>query len=222
MNSRAGHAEGARAAPAAGAEEHGYVEHLATNLYFDRHFETQAAKVLPGEYYVTRRDMVLVTVLGSCVTACIRDCDSGIGGMNHFMLPEERGSARGVLSASARYGNYAMEVLINHLQKMGARRNRLEAKVFGGGAVLESLVSSNVGARNAEFVLDYLKTEKIPVVAKDLLDSYPRKVYYFPLNGRVLVRKLHRVHNDTLFAREKAYRSRLVESRVEGDVELFT
>jgi chemotaxis protein CheD len=112
-------------------------------------------------------------------------------------------------------------VLINHLFKMGARRNRLEAKVFGGGAVLASLSSSNIGARNAEFVLDYLKTEKIPVVAKDLLDSYPRKVYYFPETGRVLVKKLHRVHNETLFSRERDYKDRLSGTRVEGDVELF-
>jgi chemotaxis protein CheD len=115
-----------------------------------------------------------------------------------------------------------MEVLINHLQKMGVRRNKLEAKVFGGGAVMASLVSTNVGVRNAEFVLDFLKTEKIPIVAKDLLDSYPRKVYFFPQTGRVLVRKLHRVHNDTLFTREKEYRSRLSETKVEGDIELFT
>lgn len=223
MNSHAGRGERAKSHAAHADEhgaEHGFVEHLASNLYFDRHFELQAAKVLPGEYYVTRRDMVLVTVLGSCVTACVRDGELGVGGMNHFMLPEE---ARGdVVSSSARYGTYAMEVLINHLLKLGARRNRLEAKVFGGGAVLESLASSNVGTRNAEFVLNYLKVEKIPVVAKDLLDSYPRKVYFFPGSGRVLVRKLHRVHNDTLFSREKAYRSRLVESKVEGDIELFT
>lgn len=200
--------------------EHGPLEHLASNLYFDRLFALPAIKVLPGEYYVTQRDMVLVTVLGSCVTACVRDVDSGVGGMNHFMLPEDGG--RGVASVSARYGTFAMEVLINHLQKLGARRSRLEAKVFGGGAVLDSLPSSNVGARNAEFVLDYLKTEKIPVVAKDLLDSYPRKVYYFPQSGQVMVRKLHRVHNDTLFVREKAYRSRLAETKVDGDIELFT
>ena len=114
-----------------------------------------------------------------------------------------------------------MEVLINHSLKMGARRNRLEAKVFGGGAVMASLSSSNVGTRNAEFVLDYLKTEKIPIVAKDLLDSYPRKVYYFPDSGRVMVKKLHRVHNETLFTREKDYKARLSSSKVEGDVELF-
>ncbi|MBK9446465.1 MAG: chemoreceptor glutamine deamidase CheD [Betaproteobacteria bacterium] len=202
------------------APDDGYVEGFATNLYHDRNFDSPAAKILPGEYFVTEKEMVLVTVLGSCVAACIRDTESGIGGMNHFMLPDEGGKE--VVSNSARYGTYAMEVLINHLLKNGARRNRLEAKVFGGGAVLESLTSSNVGARNAEFVLNFLQMEKIPVMAKDLLDSYPRKIYYFPNSGRVLVRKLHRVHNDTLFSREKEYRSRLSRSEVAGDIELFT
>lgn len=194
-------------------------EHLATNRYFDRNFQTDAIKVLPGEYFVSRSDEVLVTVLGSCVSACIRDLDSGVGGMNHFMLPDEGG--REMVSASARYGTYAMEVLINHLLKVGGRRSRLEAKVFGGGAVLEALSSSSVGVRNAEFVLSYLKMEKIPVVAKDLLDSYPRKIYFFPKSGRVMVKKLHRVHNDTLFVRERDYRARLQAEKVEGDVELF-
>jgi chemotaxis protein CheD len=202
------------------APDHDYVEGFATNLYHDRNFDTHAAKILPGEYYVTTRNMLLVTVLGSCVAACIRDNESGVGGMNHFMLPDEGG--KDVISRSAIYGTYAMELLINHLLKSGARRNRLEAKVFGGGAVLESLTTSKVGTRNAEFVLKFLQTEKIPVVAKDLLDSYPRKVYYFPGDGRVLVRKLHRVHNDTLFSREKEYRTRLEHSGVSGDIELFS
>lgn len=198
---------------------HAYDEHLASNRYFDRHFDTEAAKILPGEYFVSSQGMLLVTVLGSCVAACIRDADSGIGGMNHFMLPDDGG--RDAVGTSARYGTYAMEVLINHLLKLGARRQRLEAKVFGGGAVLASLASSNVGERNAEFVLNYLKTEKIPIVAKDLLDSYPRKVYYFPDSGRVLVKKLHRVHNDTLFNRESDYQARLSQAPLAGDVELF-
>lgn len=199
--------------------EHGYDENLATNRYYDRHFDSEAAKILPGEYFVTNSGMLLVTVLGSCVAACIRDTKSGMGGMNHFMLPDDGG--RETVGASARYGTYAMEVLINHLLKMGARRNSLEAKVFGGGAVMASLSSSNVGTRNAEFVLNYLKVEKIPIVAKDLLDSYPRKVYYFPDTGRVMVKKLHRVHNETLFTREKDYKDRLSGAKVEGDIELF-
>lgn len=198
---------------------HAYDESLANNRYYDRNFGVEAAKILPGEYFVSDQGLLLVTVLGSCVAACIRDVEAGIGGMNHFMLPDDgRGDS---LGSSARYGTYAMELLINHLLKNGARRSRLEAKVFGGGAVLSSMTTSNIGARNAEFVLNYLKTEKIPVVAKDLLDSYPRKVYYFSQSGRVLVKKLHRVHNETLFSRERDYKDRLSGTKVEGDVELF-
>jgi chemotaxis protein CheD len=177
-------------------------------------------KVLPGEYYVTSSSMVLVTVLGSCVSACVRDREKGIGGMNHFMLAEATDDD--VISASARYGAYAMEILINHLMKMGARRSSLEAKVFGGGRVMSSLASSQVGERNCNFVMDFLETEGIPVVAKDLLDVYPRKVYFFPDTGRVLVKKLVRMHNDTLLRRENEYSARLIEAPVSGDIELFT
>jgi chemotaxis protein CheD len=200
--------------------ELGFVEHLAGNRYFDRQFEAEAVKVLPGEYYVTGADIVLVTVLGSCVSACIRDREKGIGGMNHFMLAEA--GDKNIVSASARYGTYAMEVLINHLLKLGARKSALEAKVFGGGRVLSSLPTSQVGERNCEFVLDFLATEGIALAAQDLLDVHPRKVYYFPTTGRALVRKLVRMHNDTVMKREKEYADRLSEAPVTGDIELFT
>lgn len=197
----------------------GIEEVLAPNHYFDRAFQTEAAKILPGEYYVTGRDMLLVTVLGSCVSACIRDKEKGIGGMNHFMLADS--TEVSPYSASARYGTYAMEILINHLLKLGARRGSLEAKVFGGGRVMAALSSSNVGERNCSFVLDFLRTEGIAVSAQDLLDVHPRKVYFFPNTGRVLVKKLTRMHNDTLMRREKEYAARLTEAPVSGDVELF-
>ena len=200
----------------------GYEERLAPNLYFDRIFDIDAAKILPGEYYVTRRDMLLVTTLGSCVAACIRDKTSGVGGMNHFMLPENAQDQGGWGASSTRYGTYAMEMLINQLLKLGARRENLEAKLFGGGAVIKQMSSANVGERNAKFGLEYLKTEGIPVVAKDLLDIYPRKVYFFPATGKVMVKKLRNMHNDTIAVREREYSSRLVESKVEGDIELFT
>lgn len=200
----------------------GYEERLAPNLYFDRIFDIDAAKILPGEYYVTRRDMLLVTTLGSCVAACIRDKTSGVGGMNHFMLPENAQDQGGWGASSTRYGTYAMEMLINQLLKLGARRENLEAKLFGGGAVIKQMSSTSVGERNAKFGLDYLKTEGIPVVAKDLLDIYPRKVYFFPATGKVMVKKLRNMHNDTIAVREREYSSRLVESKVEGDIELFT
>jgi len=195
-------------------------ENFATNLYFDRNFDRDAAKILPGEYYYTGKDMVIVTVLGSCVSACIRDRVSGIGGMNHFMLPD--GDTDSPVSASARYGTYAMEVLINDLLKAGARRENLEAKVFGGGKVLQGFINMNVGERNAEFVRRFLKTENIRIVAEDLNDVHPRKVYYFPRNGKVLVKKLRQLNNNTLVNREQDYANRLQASNVSGDVELFS
>jgi len=193
-------------------------EALAPNLYFDRNFQMQAVKILPGEYYATTRGLLIVTVLGSCVAACIRDRHSGCGGMNHFMLPSV---AEADGSASARYGTYAMEILINQVLKLGARRENLEAKVFGGGNVVRGMTSSNVGERNSLFVRAYLRTEGIPIVAHDLLDIYPRKVYFFPDSGRVLVRKLLKLHNDTIMQREQEYRSRLQTEKVSGDVDLF-
>lgn len=196
-------------------------EHLARNLYYDGQFGIEAAKLLPGEYYVTAQPMVLVTVLGSCVAACIRDSQLRIGGMNHFMLPESVHEADSPLSSSARYGTYAMEVLINELIKLGARRNKLQAKVFGGGNVLRGFTATNVGERNAAFVLEYLKTENIPVIAQDLIDIYPRKVYFFPEDGRVMVRKLRSLHNSTIMKREGDYSRRLRSGGVAGDVELF-
>jgi chemotaxis protein CheD len=196
------------------------LEQFATNVYYDRTFDCEAAKILPGEYYFTNKDMLIVTVLGSCVSACIRDRVSGLGGMNHFMLPDGGGDGSPV-SASARYGTYAMEILINDLLKAGARRENLEAKVFGGGAVLKGFTAINVGERNAAFVLNFLKVEKIRVVAEDLNDIHPRKVYFFPRTGKVLVKKLMQTHNDTLVKRETEYASRLKVAPVGGEIDLF-
>ncbi|HEY4541075.1 MAG TPA: chemoreceptor glutamine deamidase CheD, partial [Noviherbaspirillum sp.] len=160
------------------------------------------------------------TVLGSCVSACIRDRVSGIGGMNHFMLPDS-GDSDSPVSASMRYGTYAMEVLINDVLKAGARRENLEAKVFGGGNVLRGFVAINVGERNAQFVRNYLRAENIRVMAEDLNDIYPRKVYFFPRTGRVLVKKLRQLNNNTLANREQDYAQRLQTGPVAGDIELF-
>lgn len=190
------------------------------NSYFDPQFQLQAVKILPGEYYVTQRELVIVTVLGSCVSACIRDPETRIGGMNHFMLPEYMGEGDSPLSASARYGAYAMEVLINKLQGLGARRERLQAKLFGGGRVLAGM--TDVGSRNTKFVVDYLRRERIPVLAEDMGDVCPRKVYFFPHSGRVLVKQLREVHNDTVYNREKNYAHFLdKQAKSGGEVDLF-
>lgn len=198
-----------------------FSQEMAPTTYFDAHFKREAVKILPGEYYVTTRDMLIVTVLGSCISVCLRDIDTGIGGMNHFMLPGNADADAGPVSTSARYGSYAMDILINHLLKLRANRNRLEAKVFGGGRVLQGFSVNQVGDRNAEFVLDYLAAENIPIVSHDLLDVYPRKIYFFPASGRVLVKKLKTQHNNTIIDRESAYQKKIALNKVSGDVELF-
>lgn len=195
-------------------------EQLASNIYYDRIFDQDAAKILPGEYYCTQKDMLIVTVLGSCVAACIRDRVSGVGGMNHFMLPGDS-EPDSPVSSSMRYGTYAMEMLINHILKLGGSRHNLEAKVFGGGNVLSGFTTLNVGERNAQFVRQFLQAEKIRVIAEDLMDVHPRKVYFFPRTGRVLVKKLKQLNNNTLANREQDYARRLQKTAVSGEVELF-
>jgi chemotaxis protein CheD len=169
-----------------------HMDQVASRHYFDREFGISAVKLLPGEYYVTSKDMVLTTVLGSCVSACVRDSTAGIGGMNHFMLPQDADPTSRDISAAMRYGTYAMEILLNELFKAGARRERLEAKVFGGGAVLTNMPMLNIGERNADFVLRYLQTEQVRIAAQDLRGSLPRRINYFPQTGRVTMRKLRR------------------------------
>ena len=189
--------------------------------YFDKKFGMEAAKILPGEYFATDKDMVLVTVLGSCVAACLRDTRARVGGINHFMLPRSEKDPASPISMSARYGTFAMEILINQLLKMGARRENMEAKVFGGGNVLRGFTINSIGESNANFVLEYLQNEGIRVVAEDMLGVHPRKIFYFPSTGKVLVKKIRELHNHTIVERESEYNLRLRNVPVGGDVEMF-
>ena len=193
--------------------------------YWDRQRNRIAAKLLPGEFYVTKNRELITTVLGSCVSACIRDPDFAIGGMNHFMLPANGDthslSVADFRSDAARYGNYAMEQLINEILKHGGRREALEVKVFGGGRVLQHMTHSDIGGRNIDFVIKYIAAEGLKIAAKDLGDIYPRKVVYDPFTGKVQVKKLRTMHNDTIVQRETGYMKVLQEEPVSGDVELF-
>jgi chemotaxis protein CheD len=196
----------------------------ARTVYFERDFDRNAVKLLPGEFFVSGDDIVLSTVLGSCVAACMWDRTAKVGGMNHFMLPGENGGASSgndPIGLAGRYGVFAMEQLINELIKRGARKTNLEAKVFGGGAVIKSFTALNVGQHNADFVLDFLRTEGIRVVSQDLLDVFARRVAFFPISGRALCRKLPQV-DAALVREEEQYDKRLNNNaKVGGDVELF-
>ena len=192
-------------------------EHI--NRYWDKTLDIDVAKILPGEYYVTTGNEGITTVLGSCVSACIRDKLFGVGGMNHFMLPLRGDDNSEPYGLAERYGNFAMEHLINDVLKNGGRRENLEIKLFGGGKILAQM--TDVGKRNIQFVREYLHTEGLNIVAEDLGDVYPRKVMYFPATGKVLLKKLRSLHNTTVIERENDYYETLRQEPVQGEVDLF-
>jgi chemotaxis protein CheD len=155
--------------------------------YYDSRFQAIAVKVLPGQHYVTDRpDEMLVTVLGSCVAACIRDPVAEVGGMNHFMLPESVSGNWGAEAAALRYGNHAMSQLIAEILWNKGQLDRLEVKLFGGSAVN----GARVGEDNATFARRFLQDAGLKVVAQHLGGTAPRALKYFPVSGRVLMRQL--------------------------------
>ena len=189
----------------------------------DNRFPHEIASILPGEFFVSREPMVVYTVLGSCISACIRDPIVGVGGMNHFMLPEPKEHQSGDLwgGESTRYGSYAMESLINEILKRGGLKSRLEIKLFGAGKIYEGNI--DIGANNAAWVIEYLKSEGLATVKTDLGDVFPRKVYYYTDSGRVLMKKLERLKNKTIFERENEYAGKIKqrEQQPVEDVTLF-
>ena len=192
------------------------------NRYWDKTTNHYAAKILPGQYYVTMHGEMIATVLGSCISACVRDTVFGIGGMNHFMLPMESGggsSNETWNSEATRYGNFAMEALINDILKAGGRKENLEIKVFGGANVLEN--ATTVGERNIAFVHTFIKTEGFTLAGEDMGDIYPRKVQYYPQTGKVRMMKLREMHNRTIIEREDNYRDSLKNEPIAGDIDLF-
>lgn len=193
------------------------------NRYWDPVNGLHAAKILPGEFYVTTHEEMVVTVLGSCISACVRDPIFGIGGMNHFMLPGDSSQASQAWGddtvVSTRFGIHAMECLINDILKHGGSRKNLEVKITGGGKILAQM--TDIGARNIRFVQEFIQAEGLRLLAEDVGDIYPRKVYYFPVTGKLRVKKLRTLHNQTIIERETSYQRELTRLPIGGEVELF-
>jgi chemotaxis protein CheD len=191
-------------------------DHEASFFFHDPAFGRPAVKVLPGEFFVHDQDLVVTTTLGSCVSACLHDSGAGVGGMNHFMLPD--GADGGT---SGRFGAFAMELLINEMIKRGARRGAMTAKIFGGGQVVKSLAGTSIGEKNVAFVENFLAQERIAIVARDVLDLCPRKIVLFPHSGKVMCKRLPATHGAEFEQQEARYRAQLVQQPRSGDVELF-
>jgi chemotaxis protein CheD len=197
-------------------------EHV--NRYYDNKHKVWSSKILPGEFYVTTQGEMIGTILGSCISACVRDVKLGIGGMNHFMLPEQTEHSTAQWGSDAntsatRYGNWAMEYLLNTLYKLGASKQNLEVKLFGGGQVLANM--TDIGQRNILFAYDFLRKEGLDIKASDVGDIYSRKILFFPDTGAVKVRRITTTRNDTIISREKGYMDSIREQGNNSDIELF-
>ncbi len=173
-------------------------------------------KVAPGECHLAGAGEVLVTTLGSCIAACVRDPTLGVGGMNHFLLPDAGGLTAS--DAGTRYGAYAMEHLINAVLKLGGRRQRLEVKVFGGGQMTVHM--AHIGAGNVAFVRAYLAREGLTVAGADLGGHWPRIVRFEPATGRARIKRLPAMVGE-LDRAEQALLRRNSIRRDAGEVELF-
>lgn len=175
-------------------------------------------KIFAGDWYVSKGHEMLATILGSCVSACIRDPIARVGGMNHFLLPGDENMVT-EQSDAARYGVFAMESLINGILKEGGRKDRMEVKVFGGGNVIKS--SAKIGSKNASFIRTFLSREGLRIVAEDLEGEAPRRIHYFPDTGKVMMRKLQRQEDMVVIEEEARYTREINTKPVEGDIDLF-
>lgn len=197
------------------------LQHDGVKRYYDHNHELTVVKIFSGDCYVSDGPgEMLVTILGSCVAACIRDPKIGIGGMNHFLLPGTLDDERDAGDEGAlRYGVYAMEQLINEILKKGGNKLRLETKLFGGGNVINN--SAAIGSKNATFVREFFKREGLPVLTEDLGGDLPRRIHYYPETGKVMMRKLKRKQDMSVVEEERQFERKLHNKPMEGSIDLF-
>ena len=189
--------------------------------YFDPNMKMDVVKILPGEYYVTNQKELISTVLGSCISACVRDKRTGIGGMNHFMIPSHGRELNAKdKQLITRYGVYAMEHLINDIFKNGGTRKNIEIKLFGGGNIMTN--QGDIGKQNILFVREFVNTEGYLVTSEDMGDIYPRKVNYCPMTGKARVKKLVKANKREIERQELNLQNQLdAENKEGGEIDLF-
>lgn len=192
-------------------------------------FEQKVTTIHPGEYLVSDNDIIICTVLGSCVAVCLWDSQQKHGGVNHFMLPgspvvsDSEKSKLNFNSYGARYGMYAMELLINELLKKGSQRENLHAKVFGGATMFnyKQQQSKSISQANGDFALEYLKTEHIRIESFDLGGLQARKIFFFVKSGKVLLKRIQGSLKVLIEKEESTYLSRITKTKKEGSIILF-
>lgn len=190
------------------------------NKHYDPHFQKDIITIHPGEYYTSKDDIYIATVLGSCISVALYDINQGFGGMNHFMLPKSNRDEPLSSEDEGRFGNYAMELLINDMINKGSSKQSLRAKVFGGGNVLDAGNSqmNMTGINNINFALNYLKAENIPIIVNDTGGIFPRKIYFNPLTSKVYLKRIQKSGQsvEQIKQRELEYKLQLQEKKEEA------
>ena len=184
-------------------------------------FEQDIITIHPGEFHVSGDDIIIATVLGSCVSVSLWDARLRQGGINHFMLPGDLEDEDLVRSPNAKYGMFAIELLYNELLKAGSRKVDLVAKVFGGASVLRLASGpTKIPKGNVDFALAFLKKENLPVVANDTGGILPRKIFFFAQTGKVLLKRIAGTLATSVEREEEAYLDE-IKRRDDGRVILF-
>ncbi|MFW5994838.1 MAG: chemoreceptor glutamine deamidase CheD [Spirochaetia bacterium] len=195
------------------------------HIQFSGKFNRRMVTIHPGEFYATTEDEIIATVLGSCIAVALFDRGTGVGGLNHFMLPGSLGKNQFFTSGSGKYGMYAMELLINDLLKAGARRPSLRAKVFGGGSVLRAGPAGggkSIPQSNIDFAMEFLKTEGIPIDSSDTGGVNARKILFFPLSTQVMLKRLGTTGRSAVEHEEEEYLAKLQTNRPKsGEAEML-
>jgi len=196
--------------------------------HFNSKFQRHVYIIHPGEYYATKEDVIISTVLGSCVAVVLYDTVNKFGGMNHFMLSvnfDTKSTNSYYISNSGKYGMYAMELLINDMLKKGAKKSQLIAKVFGGGTVLrmDKSYSNKIPQTNIDFAFTFLETEGIPIKTYDVGGDNARKVFLFPKTARILLKRIERTYAAPIQKEEKEYLEKIKKKNTEegGEITLF-
>lgn len=183
---------------------------------YSRRFNKDVLVLMPGEYFASKDPVIICTLLGSCISACIFDIVNKIGGINHFMLPGRVDPDNFIHTKGGRYGMYAMELLIGNLIKLGAARKNLRAKIFGGSNVLNfRKTEGDVSSSNIQFSKKFLEMEQVPLLNMDVGGSVGRKIFFFTDTGRVLSKKLIVTSTSEVIREELRYKRNLFRKRIE-------
>jgi len=188
--------------------------------FFDNSLQANVVKISPGDYYITDQKEIITTVLGSCISACVRDKRMKIGGMNHFMIPVKCAhTSHPEQDMDTRYGTYAMEHLINDIYKHGGSRRNLEIKLFGAGNVLVG--NGDVGVKNIKFIYDFMRIEGYKITSEDLGGDFPRRINYCPMTGKVMMKRLVSANLVDIQLQERKLQNQVESTPVVGEIDLF-